>query len=704
MQPRKMKKDEIQSVVKTAVDDAVDFIRSEIAEDRIKAQRYFEGEVDIGHEDGRSKVVATKCRDVVRAIKPSLMRVFFQTDKPVEFVPRTQEDVAGAEQATAYAQWKFNAENGFRLLNDAIHDALVKKAGILKAYHEDYSDVEIDEYSGLTEEEFAFVQNDPEIEIIEAEYEEDIGPEGMPVTLYNAKVSRQKKGGKICLTSIPPEDFFVDANATCLEDAYVCGHSTQMRVGDLVEMGFEFSEVVNLDSGEDDITENEEEYARRDYADIDDDENALDPSMKKVLVTEAYMKMDVEGTGIPRMYRFILGGTKHKVLDKELCDDLPFAVFECDPEPHAFFGRSLVELLLQDQDAATSLLRGLLDNVALVNTPRTVVMDGTNGANMDDVLNNEIGGIIRTKNMDAVREIQVSPIGMSVLPALQHYNEEIENKTGVTRASVGLNPDALQSTTAAGVNATVQAASGQSEVIARNLAEGGMRQLFRLLLRLTRKHATQEEHMRLDGKFVPVDPRDWNAEMDCIVNVGLGTGQQEERIMAMQQVMQDQSMIWQAYGPGNGLVTMTQMRNTRADLLGLMGVKNADRYYMPMDPQTEQMLVQQAQEAQKAAAEQGNPLVQAEQIKAQAKMQGDMAKLQQEGQFKQAEMQMDYQKAMAEEMRKRMEAAGDDDLERDRLIQELFVEAAKIAGQYGAQVNTAAIQAEQQKDRNYGEQ
>lgn len=696
MQPKKMTAEEVQSVVKTAVDDAVDFIRSEIAEDRIKAQRYFDGEVDIGHEEGRSKVVSTKCRDVVRAIKPSLMRVFFQSDKPVEFVPRTQEDVSGAEQATAYAQWKFGAENGFRLLNDAIHDALVKKVGILKAYHEEYAEVEIDEYTGLTEEEFAFVESDPEIEIIEAEYEET--ETGLA---YSAKVSRKKNGGKICIDSIPPEDFFVDASATSLDDAYVCGHSTQMRVGDLVEMGFDFADVVNLDSGEDDITGDEEEYARRDYADVDEDENALDPSMKKVLVTEAYMKMDIEGTGVPKMYRFILGGTNHKVLDRELCDDVPFAVFEVDPEPHAFFGRSLVDLLITDQDASTSLLRGLLDNVSLVNTPRTVVLDGPNGANMDDVLNNEIGGIIRTKSMDSIREINVPPIGMSVLPALQHYNEEIENKTGVTRASVGLNPDALQSTTAAGVNATVQAASGQSEVIARNLAEGGMRQLFRLLLRLTRKHATQEEHMRLDGKFVPVDPRSWNAEMDCVVNVGLGTGQHEERIMAMQQVLQDQASIWQAYGPGNGLVTMTQMRNTRADLLNLMGVKNADRYYMPMDAQTEQMLIQQAQQAQQAAAQQGNPLVEAEQIKAAAKAQTDMAKLQQEGQFKQAEMQMDYQKAMAEEMRKRMEAAGDDDLERDRLVQELFVEAAKIAGQYGAQINTAAIQAEQNKQRDY---
>ena len=47
---------------------AVDFVESEIT-NRIKAQRYFDGEVDIGYEDGRSKCVSTKVRDVVRAVK-----------------------------------------------------------------------------------------------------------------------------------------------------------------------------------------------------------------------------------------------------------------------------------------------------------------------------------------------------------------------------------------------------------------------------------------------------------------------------------------------------------------------------------------------------------------------------------------------------------------------------------------------------------
>ena len=134
---KQMSEDDIQGIVSDAVSQAVDFVESEITEDRIKAQRYFDGQVDIGEEEGRSKIVATKVRDTVRAIKPSLMRVFLSSDNPVEYVPSSQEEVSMADQATKYAHYRFQELNGYTLLNDAIHDALVKKTGILKAYWED---------------------------------------------------------------------------------------------------------------------------------------------------------------------------------------------------------------------------------------------------------------------------------------------------------------------------------------------------------------------------------------------------------------------------------------------------------------------------------------------------------------------------------------------------------------------------------------
>ena len=683
MKPSPKTDDEIQSIVATAIDDAVAFVESEIQPQRVKAQRYFDGEVDIGHEEGRSKVVATKARDVVRAIKPSLMRVFLSHDKPVEFIPRKPEDIEAAEQATDYIQWKFNESSGFRLLNDVFHDALVKKCGIMKAYFDEYAEVEIEDYTDLTDEQFALLVSDPEVEILE--HEETPAPDGG--STHAAKVSWQRDNGEICVKSVPPEEFFIDANARSIDECYICGHQSEKRVGDLVEMGFDFDDVVGLDAQDD--SDDDERFARQGY--VEDEDQHSDPSMRRVLVTESYMRMDIEGTGIPRLYSFITGGTKHQLLSHEACDEVPFAVFEVDPEPHTFFGRSIVDLVEADQDAATAMLRGVLDNVALTNTPRLIANDQS--VNMDDLLNNEIGGIIRTKDVSAIQPIAVPFTAGSTLPALQYFDELVENKTGVSRASMGLDPDAMQSTTAAAVNATVSAAAGQVEVIARNLAEGGMRQLFRLMLRLVHKHVSSQEMMRLNGRFVPVDPRGWNVHMDLMANVGLGTGRAEERGAALREMLGIQREIWQAYGPGNGLVSMTQMRNTMADILKISGIHNVDRHLNPMDPQTEQMLLQQAAQQEQAQQQTSDPnqaFLQAEGMKAQAKQQTDMAK-----------MQADMQKFMTELQWEREKAAKDDDRDRDKMLQDLFVKAAQIVGQHDTAVDVEAVRRMQQQPREY---
>ena len=57
---KRLSDDDVQDIVKDALSSATSFVESEISQDRIKSQRYFEGEVDIGQEDGRSKIVSTK--------------------------------------------------------------------------------------------------------------------------------------------------------------------------------------------------------------------------------------------------------------------------------------------------------------------------------------------------------------------------------------------------------------------------------------------------------------------------------------------------------------------------------------------------------------------------------------------------------------------------------------------------------------------
>lgn len=694
--------DEIEGIVGQAVDDAVDFIESEISERRLKATRYFNGDVDIGEEDGRSSVVSTKCRDVVRGVKPSIQRIFMSSDRPVEFIPQGPEDVASMEQASTYAAAKFRQSNGFQILRDVTHDALVNITGFTKTHWSDYDQAKVYTYADLDEAQYRAIIDAPDVEVLSetartdevtvqmmqeqinaaqdmaaqaAAMGQQIDPAQLPQMpdplpqLYDLRIMRRIPRGRLVIDTIPPEDFFIDRNARSDQDYYVIGHRTEMRAADVIAMGIDEDDVLELDSAKTADTRDQEDEERRRYSiNRDESENSADPAMKLVTITEAYMRVDVDGTGVPLLHKFILGGSANKLLAYEPVDDHPFASWHVDPEPHTFFGRSLVEIVEQDQDAATAVIRGILDNVQMTNNPRVEAVKGM--VEMDDLLNNEIGAVVRVNQSGMIRDLAVPFVAGQTLTALQYIDNMVEVKTGVTRASMGLDPDALQSSTKAAVSATISAGAGQVEVMVANLAYTGMRRLFTQILKLMSQHSTRAEMMRINGSYVPLDPRVWDSELDAEINVGLGTANQEQKAGMLGQVLQLQLQAIQAFGPTNPLAGLPQMRNTLGDLLALNGVSNSDRYFMPTQP------AQPAQPPQQGAPQQGDPsqaLVQAETIKAQAKMASDSARL-----------QLDLYKAQLA-----------DDRERDRMAQDMELAMAQIAGKYGIAVDTARIKAEQ---------
>jgi hypothetical protein len=320
------------------------------------------------------------------------------------------------------------------------------------------------------------------------------------------------------------------------------------------------------------------------------------------------------------------------------------------------------------------MLRGIMDNVALTNSPRQGYVQGQ--VNVDDLMNNEIGGLVRLKSPQALVDIATPFVAGQVLTAMQYLDNTIEGKTGVSKASQGLDPDALQNTSATAARLQAQQGSAQIEVMARNIAEGGMKRLFKLILNLLVENSCEETMMRLHGEFVPVDPRSWNTAMDVTINVGLGTGREETRTMALGQALSMQMQIWSTYGSSNGLVTMSGIRNTLGDMLALAGIKNVDRYFNPMTPETEAQLIQQQQQQEPQLSE-ADALVQAEQYKADKQME-----------MQQLKLQIEAQKAIAV-----------DDRERDAQDQELLIKAAEILGKYGTSVDVANIKLEQDKAR-----
>lgn len=700
-----MDEDEIEAIVSDAVDTAIEFVADEIAEARIKAQRYFDGETDIGEEEGRSTVVMTKVRDVVRAVKPSIQRVFLTSDRPVEFVPSGPEDVASMEQASIYAAAKFRQSNGYQIVRDVTHDALVKKSGFTKAYWKEYEQPKVYDFVDLDDDQYQAVISAEGVEVIRHEERPDeatiaqmqqqidaaqqmaqqaaaagqqVDPAMIPQmppqlpALHTVRVMKRNSKGSLCIETVPPEEFFVDRNARSDEDFYVIGHRTEMRAADVIAMGIDEDKVLDLDNGSGIDMRDQEEEERRGYTiNRDESENSQDPAMKLVTITEAYMRIDADGTGVPILHKFLLGGTKNRLLSYEPVDDHPLAGWHIDPEPHTYFGRSLAEIVEQDQDAATSIIRGILDNVNMTNNPRVEVVKGQ--VEIDDLLNNEVGAVVRVNAPNMIRDLAVPFVAGQTLPALQYMDQNVEVKTGVTRASMGLDPDALQSTTRAAVTATVSAGAGQIEVMVSNLAYTGMRRLFRQILKLMAKHSTKAEMLRINGNYVPMDPRVWDADLDAVVNVGLGTGREDQKTAALNQLFGIQMQAIQAFGPQNPLAGLSQIRNTLADILATNGISNADRYLLPPPPPMPQGGEAGQGQQPPQPDQQAQAIVQAETIKAQAKMASD-----------QQRMQLDWMKAQMQ-----------DDRERDRMLQDLDIAMAQIAGKYGMTVDTARIKAQQ---------
>jgi hypothetical protein len=216
------------------------------------------------------------------------------------------------------------------------------------------------------------------------------------------------------------------------------------------------------------------------------------------------------------------------------------------------------------------------------------------------------------------------------------------NRTGITAASAGLDPNALQSTTASAVAATVKGAGQKIESFCRNIAEGGMKDLFKGILLLTTKYQQNERVIRLRNKFVPIDPREWDSEFDVVVNVGLGTADDEQKIAFLTQIAAKQEVILEKLGPDNPLCNLQQYATTLREIAEMGGFKDSGKFFN--DPQMVAQMVEQKKAQAAQQAQQPNP---------QAQM------LQLEQQKAQADIEIARQKAEADIAIKREKAAAD---------------------------------------------
>lgn len=690
--PNEMSDDEFNGIITSEIDDAIDYIDNTISVERNVASQYYRGEPFGDEEEGRSQVVSMDVRDTVQSILPSLMKVFTSGEKVVEFVPHGAEDVAQAEQATDYINHVFMQENqGFKVLYETFKDALIRKAGVIKFYYDESVEVCTENYTDLTQEamNMLLMEDDVEASAIKAT------PVGEPIMVqpavmdemgnviqepimdqpmsYDVELKRRTKNGKIKVESLPPEEFLIDRRAKSIHDATIVAHRKMATVSELVAMGYDFDMVME-NAGEDFQFDTNSEYYNRNPVATLKNYVAKDDANKRVLYIEAYVKADYDGDGIAELRKVCCMGDSHKVVRHEPYDHIPFAAFCPDPEPHTFFGQSLADITMDIQNIKSHILRNQLDSLAQSIHPRMAVVEGQ--ANLEDVLNSEVGGIIRMRAPNMVQSFSQPFVGQQAFPMMAYMDEVKQARTGINKAAAGLDADALQSTTKTAVAATVTAARQHLELIARIFAETGMRDLFKGLLKLTILHQDQPKMVRLRNKFVPVDPRAWQAGFDVTVNVALGGVDDEQKMMLLESVAQRQENIISQFGLENPLVTLDQYRNTVGKIIETAGLKDVDNYFMsPSSQQAQQIMAQAAQKPKKKTPEETLAEVQVQQI--QSDMQTTAMKL-----------QLEREKLFMEDERKR-----------DELDAKISLDAIELQAKYGTQIDIAELKAEVEREK-----
>jgi len=654
--------EKLKAILENEIEDAIGYLETETTDERQRALEYYLREPYGNEVEGKSQIVTGEVAEVVDGALPQLMRLFASGDNVVSFEPVNDGDQPFAKQATEYVNWVFNKDNdGFLVMHNWFKDALLQKVGVVKAYWEDKIDVKKESYKNLTDDELMIIMQDPEVEVVEQEttvmqeavFDEMTGMEVSPaIVSHNVKLKKTTNNGKVTVENVPPEEFLISKRARSIADSPFTAHRKMMTRSELVAMGYDEELIESLPTG-DALEFSPERIARYTRGEQPTDMDSNDESMQLVEVFECYLKVDMDNDDIAEYRRVVYAG--HEILEEHECDYNPFHSLCPIPIPHKFYGQSLADRAMDLQLIKSTVVRQMLDNLYLTNNYRVGAVEGQ--VNLDDLLTSTAGGVVRLKNPAALVPMTVQSSAGQSFPMLEYLDAIQAKRTGVSDSQQGLDPNLLQNVTATAVSAMSAASTGKLELIARIFAETGVTSLFRGILHLLCKYQDKARVVRINGEFIPFDPREWKTNYNVNINVGLGTGQRQEQLATMQMILAKQEEIITNYGLSNPLVNIKQYRDTLAKFIHMAGFKDSTEFINEITPEMNAQLSQPQPEKVDPNTQAAQVLAQVEREKAQLKAQTDSAKLELEREQMQLKAQKDALELQQKEVQQTAELA-----------------------------------------------
>lgn len=647
---------------------------NQVVQEQADALRAYYGDSYGDEAPGRSQVVTREVFETIEWIRPDLLRIFAGNGETMANVePTGPNDFQFASMAERYLNFVFFEDNdGYKFLNAFAFDGLAQKLGVGAVYWEPSEYKNAVSMTGLNATQVEALRQDPEVQIesetaTELEAQDPNYPDGMS---YDLEVAHLAKKGCAKVINVAPEYFRVGTGVTDLQDCRYCARIIPTTKSDLKrEFPDQAQEIDDFSQGDAVLIDDDRRHARFDDQEQFDSFDAED----EVLLTEEYVKFDLDGDGFTEMVAVKrLGDT---ILEAIPVDDHPFFSWTPIEVPHRLHGLSIYDIMKDVQRTKTVLMRAALDATYQAVAPR--VAANVQNVNMGDLLSVKAGGVIRVRGEPRanMQPMAVPDLAPSALRMMEFVDQVGEARSGVTRNAQGLDPDSLNKT-ATGIKLMQNAAGARKEMIARNMAAGlkiGMRKLLKLIV------ANQDfaRQIAVAGQAFTIDPRPWSADMSVIVHPGAGLGDTETQIQYLMMTLNLQKEFLGAYGMENGMVGPAHIHATSEKLIHAMGYRSS----LPFMGRPEQFQPpQQEQEQDPRAA-----------MEAQ-KLQLEAQKMQMEQQFKQQEFQLSQQQAQAKMVQADQEAQAEIqrdiarqqaelELSRERMRQEMALKEQQIAAE-----------------------
>lgn len=581
----KMTDDELLTIVNAAEADAESHNHDFMVANNHYLERYY-CEPYGDEEEGRSSVVATDVQDTVESDMPSLARVFLGANQIMVFKPKTsnERDIEEAKQKTKYIdniirgqEESYKTQFGFLKTND------IEKTGVLKYFKDESETVREVTSSGLeTTEWVTFIEDlkdqADEVEKIKVNGKEVKG-DGPTLGKDDEATFRVTKTiKKFVVQGVPNENFLISRNATSKDSAHLVGDKGTITRGELIALGFNKEQVMALPVAPQNQPKNDGGIKNTRYQDqggVAESSEIVHPINEFVAFSDLYILVDFDGDGILERRRIYKAGGK--IFINELFPLVPYAISSAILMPYTVIGRSRAELATPGAWVKTVLERQQLDNIYAAGG-RVVV--NPKHTNLDDLSVIRHNGFVRTDDpagpANAVSQLTMPFIGAEIQQIIQYQDFKRSNSLGNLQANQGLNADKFYDETATRFEGIEDAGTAKIELVARNIAETGYRQLYEGMAQLVSLQQDWEEEIMVLDVPMKVDPRKWRFEHRTESQVGLGAGDEEKILENMAVILNDQTQLKAA---GSPLVDDTKMYNTRSKIVQSLGIQAVQQFY-----------------------------------------------------------------------------------------------------------------------------